>query len=504
MTGMDPKVRGAHTTPPDIVDVIVQKTLGRLCAGLPMDQALGLRILDPSCGDGAFLRGACTYLSERYPTAHRSRILDCLYGVDVDAESLHAARRVLPTANLICADSLLDLDWARVFPDVMRNGGFDAVIGNPPWVSLNGRFGVRAYSESEIARLRDRYGGTSYMPNLFEYFIGLGLEITRPGGYLSFIVPDRLAYNRQYRDLRRSLLARAELLDVVHGLPFPDVVADAMIFVFRRCSPSTHSAVHICVHGDTSVRRLQSDLLAAPECRFEFPPGADVTRIAEQMESAGGPRLGDVCHTVSGFGGKSWLITKERLSDTQVPVLKGRSIDRYVVREHYWFEFRRENLTGRTSDRSKLGASPKILIRKTGDQLVAAWDDSGAYPEQSLYFIHENQSGLDLLFLLGVLNSRLVNVYYRARCLTNRRSFPQVKKLDLDSIPLPPVDLHNPEHRKRHDRIVGLVRQIQRAPEKPSRGQLEAEIEDVVSELYGLRAAPPHALLTLHDVLPGV
>ena len=57
----------------------------------------------------------------------------------------------------------------------------------PPWVSLAGRFGIRAYSQAKIEYLRERFGGNSYMPNLFEYFVSLGLELTRPGGYFSII-----------------------------------------------------------------------------------------------------------------------------------------------------------------------------------------------------------------------------------------------------------------------------------------------------------------------------
>ncbi len=59
-----------------------------------------------------------------------------------------------------------------------------------------------------------------------------------------------------------------------------------------------------------------------------------------------------------------------------------------------------------------------------------------------------------------MLNSRLLSLYYRARCLTNRRTFAQVKKADLDRIPLPPIALSVTANRVRHDRMVELVDEV--------------------------------------------
>ena len=103
-----------------------------------------------------------------------------------------------------------------------------------------------------------------------------------------------------------------------------------------------------------------------------------------------------------------------------MPTLKGYSIGRYERREGYWFEFKKENITGRTTDPVKLGASPKILLRKTGNRIVATYDDSGVFPEQSLYFLYGNLTSMDFKFVLGVLNSKLLNMFFITKSLTNR------------------------------------------------------------------------------------
>ena len=532
-----PSSRGAFYTPASIVRLIVENTVGRLCEGRTPDslRRTDIKVLDPACGEGAFLAGAYAYLLNHLPAPDRRRVLlNSIYGVDIDESALDAARLNLLEAvgdgapaeeldlgsNLKHGDSLLSqdfkdgIDWHREFPEAMERGGFDAVIGNPPWTSLAGRFRAGAYSEAEIDYLRRRFGGNSYMPNVFEYFVSQGLELTRPGGYFSFIVPDRLAFNSQFARLREHLLSRVELLLLVYGVPFPGVTADTLIFVFRKAEPQPGSRMQVLEHDKFRSVRLQSEVLARPECEFPKPEDTDVRHVIRRMESLPGRLLlEDVCSSTSGFGGKSDLMSKVRNSGAQIPVLKGSSIGRYTIGKRYWFDFRRENLTGRTADRAKLGASPKILIRKTGSRLTAAYDASGIYPEQSLYFLFGSRTDLDFRFILGVLNSRLMGVYYRAKCLTNRRSFAQAKKADLDRIPLPPLDLSLPEDRSRHDRMVALVDEMLRLHERLPSASTPFEsdelrrkiastdrlIDALVYELYGLDAREVEYIETLAD-----
>ena len=458
--------RGAYYTPPAIADVIVHHTIGRLCDRLTPDQLCGLKILDPCCGRGAFLRAAYDYLVTWCQAGYEQRLLSCLCGIDIDPQALDEARALgIPAANLRHADALLD---AVEFP----YESFDAVIGNPPWVSLAGRFGMDGYSSDKIERMKARFGGNSYMPNVFEYFISLGLELTRFGGYLSFIVPDRLAFNSQFAGLRRRLLAEGELLEVMHGIRFPRVTADAMIFVLHKRPPGP-GTMTVSEYGELICLRPQSQFTD----EFTRPQDPMISLLIEKMESAGGPLLGDICDCASGFGGWSELVHETRISDSEIPVLRGRSIGRYSVGRTYWFDFRKENITGRTVDRRKLGASPKVLIRKTGSRLIATYDESGMYPEQSLYFLYNNRSKLDLRFVLGVLNSKLMSMYYQAKCLTNPHTIAHVKKVDLERIPLPRAS------KFQHDRMVKLV-------EDRLNGDisLEQEIDALVHELYGLEA----------------
>ena len=487
----------------------------------------------------------------RLTTAERKRILlQNIYGVDIDAQAVEVTKlslllkvlegeseqtldtqlrfyheRALPDLgrNIKCGNSLIGpdfyeqtemilldeeeryrinvFDWNAEFPEIMKAGGFDAVIGNPPWVSLTGRFRNEVHSEDEIQYLISHYEGNTYMPNMYEYFIAQGLNLTRRDGRFSFIVPDRLGYNAQFTRLRWRILNETHIESLVYKAPFPKIVADTLIFVFQKGAADSDAAVTISEYGKPPIRRRQSELLAHPSYTFEYFEDAQlmnfVKRVAGHRAMA---VLGNICDSTSGFGGKSELIHSSRQTEREIPTLKGDSIGRYQLRKRYWFDFRKQNITGRTTNPAKLGCIPKILLRKTGDRIIAMSDESGIFPEQSLYFLFNKRTDFDLKYLLGLLNSRVLTAYYRAKAITNRKSIAQLKKVDLDQLPIRKIDMSNPADKDRHDRMVSLVQRMlelhrQLAVAKTAHEQTalqrqidatDAQIDQLVYQLYEL------------------
>ena len=231
-----------------------------------------------------------------------------------------------------------------------------------------------------------------------------------------------------------------------------------------------------------------------------FADSSQMTLVKRIASAPSAIPLSDVCATTSGYGGKSELVTEDRQNGRQIQTLKGDSIIRYFLRKHYWFEFRKQNITGRTTNKEKLGARPKILLRKTGNSIVATYDDSGVFPEQSLYFLFDFERDTSPLYLLGVLNSRLMCWYYRTASLTNKNSIAQVKKVQLDRLPIRRLDQAKAPEKKAHDRMVTLAssmlslhKQLASAKSTAQRNitqrQIEAtdrQIDQLVYQLYEL------------------
>jgi len=486
----------------------------------------------------------------RLTTAEKKRILvNNIYGVDIDRQAVEVTKlslllkvlegenqetlgrqlalwreRALPdlASNVKCGNSLIapdhfegrlipdeeemrrvnPFDWEAEFPEIMAAGGFDCIIGNPPWISLTGKFGAKIYPKPEIEYLIHKFAGNTYMPNMYEYFVAQGLNLLAVGGYFGYIVPDRLGFNSQFVELRRRILDQTQIVSLIYRAPFPGITADTLMFVLHRTTRTDpQSAVEIGEYGHELLQIPQLDFEQDPPYSFQYCDSVGAMHLVRRLECL--PNLvplSSICDSTSGFGGKSKLITRTKVSPAQIETIKGDSIGRYAFRKSYWFDFREENITGRTTDRAKLGARPKVLLRKTGDRILATLDDSGIFPEQSLYFLFSNRSVLDFKYLLGILNSALATFYYRNRLVTNRRSIAQLKKVHLDAFPVRPINFDDPADVARHDQMVALVERMLDLHRKLAAAtipadktlyqrQIEAtdrQIDALVYELYGL------------------
>lgn len=190
-----------------------------------------IRVLDLSTGAGAFAMGMLQELVRRRkrlepecPEADliRSILEENIYGVDISPEALDVARFRFQCAllaaggegggrdHLLCGDSL-DLTaggvWRQGLAAVMEGGGFDLVIGNPPFVGEKG-------NRELFARLKSS-PLASFCSSRMDYwyvFACVGLDALRPGGVMHLVVPNKWMANAGAAPLRRKLLADCSLL----------------------------------------------------------------------------------------------------------------------------------------------------------------------------------------------------------------------------------------------------------------------------------------------------
>jgi type I restriction-modification system DNA methylase subunit len=478
----------------------------------------------------------------------RKRILTShIYGVDIDTQAVEVTKlslllkaleglneqeiqkelfneRVLPdlSRNIKCGNSLigtdfyaqgiLDLteddqyrinafDWKTEFAEVFRDGGFDAVIGNPPWVSLTGKFGNDVYDNNEMTYLKEHYSdANTYMPNLYEYFLYRGLQILNGNGFFGYIIPDRLASNSQFVNLRKILLMETSIKHLVFRAPFPGIVTDTLILIYQK-GYNDLNKIEILEYDKKPIFVEQENFMRNEKFAFSINTNAEFSRMISKIDTLKNMTpLSGFYFSTSGFGGKSNLITKNKESNNQITVMKGESINRYVITKTFWFDFKKDNITGRTTDKQKLGYIPKILIRKTGDRIIATKEETGVFPEQSLYFLYDNKTDINPSYVLGILNSKVVSFYFREKLITNKNSIAQIKKQDLDIIPIPALDLSKKSDKAAHDKLVALVDQMlvlkkkEQAETVPQaktvlERQIKAvdkQIDALVYQLYGL------------------
>jgi len=284
-------------------------------------------------------------------------------------------------------------------------------------------------------------------------------------------------------------------------VPFPKITADTLIFVLRKNKFQKNHHVRIFEYSKAEITRNQQDLINDKFGKFEYFDSIEVMKIINKIAQNKKVKfIKSICRTTSGFGGKSKMITEIKTNSEQIPVLKGNCISRYFIKNNYWFTFIKSNITGRTTNKEKLGAYPKVLIRKTGNKIISTFINSGIYPEQSLYFLFDNFTNLNFKYILALLNSQLINFYYFNKLVTNKKSIAQIKKEDLDQIPIYHLELNNKKDKKTHDTLVVLVDQMLKTQKLYHSAKLDRDkklykqtidiidnkIDKLVYELYGL------------------
>lgn len=259
----DRKHAGAHYTPRVLADEVVEHALAPLVTA-PED-VLRLRLLDIATGSGIFLVCAARFLAERFPDGPglREIITTCLYGADVNPTTVEICRLSLwllagdPDLPLTFlddriryGDALLDddgvsdrtpVDWSRHAPEVMAAGGFDAVIGNPPFLGVKNIRGAvgREVRDHYAATLLDGESGRS---DLVVFFLARATQLSR--GVVALIVPDAISEGDTARfGLGRALGAGYRIYRAETSRPWPGLAGVRIALIWLERLPVAIPAV---------------------------------------------------------------------------------------------------------------------------------------------------------------------------------------------------------------------------------------------------------------------
>ena len=279
-----------------------------------------LRIVDPACGSGAFLVAAFDLLAAEYRRVIQrlvglgetpgfdlfDEILSRnLHGVDLNPESveitrlslwLKSARREHRLQNLETTikvgNSLIDdpsftdhpFDWQAEFPEVFAAGGFDVVIGNPPYVRMELVKPVKPYLEKHYVVAADR-------ADLYAYFFERGVRILKQGGRLGYISSSTFFRTGSGENLRRFLgdgVAVEAVIDFGDFQLFEGVTTYPAIVTLRKGAAADGALSFLKIGGD-----LPKDLGAAFDAQKQTMPRARLTASSWRFEEEPLARLRD-------------------------------------------------------------------------------------------------------------------------------------------------------------------------------------------------------------------
>jgi len=589
------KEQGIYYTPTYIVEFIVKNTLGVLLSK-PDIEPEKIRVLDPACGSGSFLIKAYDLLKDYYSKNNSKNhnafeidydtkvniLLNNIFGVDLDRQAVEIAQlnlllkiaergKQLPTLtnNIKCGDSLLDdpalggdkaLKWDEEFKEVFGSGGFDVIIGNPPYVPLSKNRGY----------LGNLYQSMNYevfdsMGDIYCLFIERAMKLLKPNGYLGFIVSNKWM-RAAYGEKLRKFLSRFNPLLIVDLGPgvFEDATVDTCILIVQKCENRNQ------LYG-VKVEAKENFAEFIEENKVELPnfgknkwlvSSNSELKLKEKIERIGKPLKNKDVWDVKVHRGiltglnEVFIITTEKREEILAncndeerkrteaiikPLLRGRNIKRYRYESaDLWVIVIPAGWTNEKRGKEK----PEIFTEKTFPSLMKylkkfekeakqrkdqgdywwelrhcsyysefekekiVWSGVGKNLESTIvpqkFFIISPANfltGKNLYYLQGLLNSKLIVWYYEKikTVLGNQGGRNYI--YDFLNVPLPPITASNEAIAKQIEQFVVKMLDLHKRLAELS-GKLTDERSRLQDEITRIDMEIDRLVYQLYDLTP--
>ena len=419
----------------------------------------GITICDPACGSGAFLNAALHFLIEEhkllddmdakvrgaglvFPNVENYILEENLYGVDINEESVEIARlalwlrtakkcRKLSTLNdnIKCGNSLISdpeiagekaFDWQKEFPQVFAKGGFDIVIGNPPYLSLtqnNTDNKVLDFYKTAFKSI-----AKSNSKNLFTLFNEKGISLVKDNGTLSYIIPEGFLKTRSYQDCLTEMQAHGsiDLAMYFEDFVFADAVTGSLIFRYIKGKYDLPCS-NLFMHRDHEITEIIEE----------------ENTVLTKFNSVQAHKLSEICSLFKGMvvGDRKNSVSYD--SSQPDTFYLGNCISRYIFKDKFYCNYNQLRIVGGTSKKEKYDVAPRILIRRTGNTLCCVLLQEPALTESTLYSCYPIKAEYDIKYILALLNSALYTYVVQQKMVTNEQAFPQILMTDLENLPIP-------------------------------------------------------------------
>ncbi|HQS66946.1 MAG TPA: TaqI-like C-terminal specificity domain-containing protein [Sulfuricurvum sp.] len=515
-----------------------------------------LKILDPACGSGAFLNQALEFLIREHTLirdlllpyedlmigyeVEKSILEHNLYGVDINEDAVeiaklslwlrtaHKGRELINLgAKIKCGNSLISdrsvaenaFVWEDEFPEVFAQGGFDVVIGNPP-------YGAQL-SEKHKKYFYERFKTVEYQLDTYLLFIEKSIDLLKPDSLIGFIMPNTWMSSLFAKKIRNFITYKVTIPEITHYdyFVFEDATVEADTYFFKTTEPLNNQITikiknkiseksHIVNQEIWQKNGEPINIYETMELQIIKAKMLDSTPLGEITQIVQGTKPFQVNKGVpkqtKEILEKKPFVSEIKNDDTFLPLLRGSLMERYSIHwsNNYWISYGEWLAEPRLS--AKFDCDEKLVIRQTSDSLIATYDNQQFIARDNLYVIRNDEKNINLKYLLALINSKLLTWFYRNIINPEEgKALAQVKRGHLQILPIKRssaddetqfinfVDeiLNAKETLKKYKKHFDSLSAIDKIEIKEATEKLEArvvecekEIDGMVYALYGLSA----------------
>ena len=490
------------------------------------EQLRNIKVLDPACGSGAFLNQAFDYLyaegqkvNDEISRLHlgqreifeldRHILTNNIFGVDLNPESVEITKLSLwlKTAskgkeltaldeNIKCGNSLIDdaavageraFDWEKEFVEIIKGGGFDVIIGNPPYV-----FAREKINKAEKSYYVQNYTTAQYQVNTYILFIERAFNLLKGKGYFGFIVPNAWLMVSSAKNLREMLLNKSRICEIVNlaGYSFEGVNVETIIINAKKEKVASNTlTVKLSSSYDFVFSHTRNQEEFLKNDGFEFKVFADESsdRICEKI-TKNSIILDEVAAVKSGLkayqAGKGNpkqnpedvknrpFDFKYKFDENTHKYIEGKNVSRYHINwSGNYLKF------GAHLAEPRIFHGPKIIVREITshfpNSIIASYtDELLLFNISNIAIVEKTDAQVSLKYILGILNSNLMSYYFMKNTpKAVRKMFPKIILKDLRRFPIriaenqqpliEKVDFMLAENNRLHTTTDGFIQLLQ-------------------------------------------
>lgn len=347
--------------------------------------------------------------------------------------------------------------------------GFDIVIGNPPYGAKLDK-NIQQY-------YRQNYSEVQFKIDSYVLFIIKGLELCK-NGCLSYIVPNTLLNNYFLATLRKKLITKMQINRLINfdSSVFEAVVHSLIIEIINKQPTEEHCTLMSWNLSDKSYYEQQNHFLKNENNSFEFTNGENSILTKLKTITTRLDNFLDLRQAIKSGNDKKY-ITYEQIGNAK-KILRGKDVHRYkLINPNLYLNYGKHLACPRDEE---IFNQPHILIREAGATVTATLDYDNYYIMSSLYCGIMKNSRVSIEYLLGLINSKLIQyLMYKINFENTQGAFTKAKIYHYNQLP---VILPSNEQ---HEIIKKLVEEILNNPDKDN-SALEDKIDNIIFSIYNL------------------
>ena len=370
-----------------------------------------------------------------------------------------------------------DAEWMYGIKD-----GFDIVIGNPPYVQLSK---LENFELSYKEYLKNRYKTSGGRFNLFIFMMHLGFDIMSHTGVLTYIIPNTLLTQEYYQDTRKLMINKYGLSSLVdfEGLQFENAIVENIVFSVTK-RKSNNDLVKVLRGKNSKIifdKYIEIDKFRNNK-NFTFNINSDdfidIFFVNKQPLSY----YCNINQAIALKGDKS-ISVKTSYKNGYYKLLDGRNINKYSIEwSGNYLDYSLDRIHS-CKRKDIFECNEKLLFRRVSASLIFSYDNEKYYALNTIVVVTAKREDINLKYLLGLLNSKLINYIYTKKFKSTKTVFSEIQARSVGELPIvmPDTELQKP--------IIDLVDKIL-ATKKPDASvdtsELEHKIDKLVYKLYGL------------------